>query len=289
MTNPSAASSGTFQLGELEVHRLGYGSMRLTGDGSFGPPADRAEALRVLRRALDLDVNLIDTAESYGPHVVEELIAEALHPYPAHLLIATKGGFDRPGPGEWKINGRPERLREELDGSLLRLRLDRIDLWQLHRVDPEVPEDEQFGAVAEFVREGKVRYVGLSEVDVGQIERARRELPIVSVQNRYNLADRKWEAELDYCDQEGLAFMPWAPLKVGRLADAGPLPEIARRKGATTGQVALAWLLRRAGVMLPIPGTSKVRHLEENVAAAAVTLDDAEFEALDALSPPADR
>ena len=286
MATPSAALSGTFQIGEFVVNRLGFGSMRLTGDGSFGPPGDRDEALRVLQRAVALGVNLIDTAESYGPHVAEELIAEALRPYPSDLLIATKGGFDRPGPGKWTINGRPERLREELDGSLLRLRLDQIDLWQLHRIDPDVPEDEQFGVIADFVQEGKVRYVGLSEVDVGQIERARRELPIVSVQNRYNLADRTWEAVVTHCDREGIGFMPWAPLKVRGVAEEEGFTRIAQRRGVTTGQLALAWLLRRAEVMLPIPGTSRVKHLEENVAAAGIKLDDEEFGALDALNPP---
>ena len=278
----SARDSGTFSLGgDLPVHRLGFGAMRITGEGIVGPPRDREEALRVLRRTVELDVNLIDTAESYGPHVSEELIAEALYPYPEGLVIATKGGLDRPGPGQWDANGRPERLREELDGSLQRLRLERIDLWQLHRIDPDVPEDEQFGAIQEFVREGKVRHVGLSEVTVEQIQRAREAFPVVSVQNRYNLADREWEPVLDYCDQEGIAFIPWYPLNTGKLAEgSGALAEIARRHGAQPAQVALAWLLRRSPVVLPIPGTSRVKHLEQNVAAASIELSDEEFERL---------
>lgn len=278
----TAAASGTFDLGELRVNRLGFGAMRITGPGVFGPPADRAEAIRVLRRCIDLEINLIDTAESYGPHVSEELIAEALHPYPDGLVIATKGGFDRPGPNLWRENARPERLREELEGSLRRLRLERIDLWQLHRIDPAVPEDEQFGAIEQFVAEGLVRHVGLSEVSVAQIERARQRLPIVSVQNRYNLLDRAWEDVVEYCEREGIGFMPWFPLNVGKL-DAGrlALEEVAARHGATVAQIALAWLLHRSPVMLPIPGTSRVAHLEENTAAANIRLSDADLELLD--------
>jgi aryl-alcohol dehydrogenase-like predicted oxidoreductase len=252
--------------------------MRLTGDGVWGPPKDRKECLAVLRRAIELGVNFIDTAESYGPHVSEELIAEALHPYPSDLVIATKGGFDRSGPGKWTENGRPERLREGLNGSLQRLRLERIDLWQLHRIDSAVPEDDQFGAIREFQREGKIRHVGLSEVTVEQIERARRYFPVVSVQNRYNLADREWDTVLDYCTQHGIAFIPWYPLQVGKLAASqGPLAEAAKKHKATPSQIALAWLLRRSPVMLPIPGTSKVKHLEENMAAVGIELTDDEF------------
>lgn len=278
----NAALSGTFNLGgDLPVHRLGFGAMRITGDGVFGPPKDRKECLAALRRAIELGVNLIDTAESYGPHFSEELIAEALYPYPDDLVIATKGGFDRPGPGKWVANGRPERLREELEGSLRRLRLDRIDLWQLHRIDSKVPEEEQFGAIVEFRREGKIRHVGLSEVNVDQIERARKFFPVSSVQNRYNLSDHEWENVLDYCDREGLAFIPWFPLATGKLAaKGGPLAEIATRHKATPAQVALAWLLWRSRVMLPIPGTSRVKHLEENIAAAALRIPDAELEVL---------
>jgi pyridoxine 4-dehydrogenase len=281
----SAAASGTFRLGgDLPVHRLGFGAMRITGDGVWGPPKDHAEALKTLRRAVELDVNLIDTAESYGPHVSEELIAEALHPYAPGLVIATKGGFDRTGPGQWVVNCRPERLREGLEGSLQRLRVDRIDLFQLHRIDDAVPEDEQFGALREFQSEGKVRHLGLSEVNVEQIERARQYFPVVSVQNRYNLADREWEPVLEHCEREGIAFIPWYPLQTGKLAkENSPLARIAEARGATPAQVALAWLLRRSEVMLPIPGTSKAAHAEQNIAAAAMELEDGEFEALSAL------
>ena len=272
----------TFALGgDLPVHRLGFGAMRITGKGVWGPPDDHDESLRVLRRAVELGVNLIDTAESYGPHVSEELIAEALHPYPEGLVIATKGGFDRSGPGKWDVNARPERLREELDGSLRRLKVDRIDLYQLHRIDSKVPEKEQFETLREFQREGKVRHVGLSEVDVGEIERASKVVKVVSVQNRYNLADREWETVLDYCEENGIAFIPWYPLQVGKLADrGGGLAKIAKTHGATPAQVALAWLLKRSPVMLPIPGTAKVEHLEENIAAATIELSDEEFAAI---------
>ena len=248
-----ASKSGTFLLGgDLPVHRLGFGAMRITGDGVWGPPKDRDESLRVLRRAIELGVNLIDTAESYGPMVSEELIAEALHPYAKDLVIATKGGFDRPGPGQWIVNCRPERLREELDGSLRRLKLDRIDLYQLHRIDPDVPEADQFGFLVDAQKAGKIRHIGLSEVTVEQIERARQHFSVATVQNRYNEADREWEPVLDYCERENIGFMPWYPLQVGKLPSES-----------------LSWLLRRSPVMLPIPGTSKVKHLEENMAAAA--------------------
>ncbi|MGZ4779478.1 MAG: aldo/keto reductase [Thermoanaerobaculia bacterium] len=282
-THPSTASlSGTLQLGgDLPVCRLGFGAMQLTGKGVFGPPKDRKECIAVLRRAVELGVNLIDTAESYGPHVSEELIAEALHPYPKNLVIATKGGFDRTGPGKWIVNARPERLREELEGSLRRLKVERIDLWQLHRIDSKVPEEDQFRAIVEFRREGKVRHVGLSEVKVDEIERARKFFPVASVQNRYNLTDREWESVVDYCAREGIAFIPWYPLATGKLAaQGGRLAEIATRHQATPAQVALAWLLWRSKVMLPIPGTSSVKHLEENVAAAALRIADAELKSL---------
>jgi aryl-alcohol dehydrogenase-like predicted oxidoreductase len=261
-----ASKSGTFSLGgDLPVYRLGFGAMRITGDGVWGPPPDREEALRVLRRAVELGVNLIDTAESYGPYVSEELIAEALHPYPQGLVIATKAGFDRTGPNQWQVNCRPERLRAGLEGSLRRLRLERIDLYQLHRVDPGVSEEEQFGTLSEMQREGKIRHIGLSEVTIEQIVRARQYFEVVSVQNRYNLADREWEPVLDYCQSESIAFIPWFPLQTGKLADSiGPAE-------------ALAWLLRRSPVMLPIPGTSKVRHLEENMLAVEMDLSDEEF------------
>lgn len=279
-----AGAAGTFLLGgDLPVNRLGFGAMRITGRGVWGPPENHAEAIAVLRRAVELGVNLIDTAESYGPHVSEELIREALHPYPDGLVIATKGGLERPGPDQWVPDGRPERLREQLEGSLRRLGVERIDLWQLHRIDPAVPADEQFGALRRFQEEGKVRHVGLSEATAEEIERARRIVPIASVQNRYNLADRAWEDAVDHCHREGIGFIPWYPLMVGKLASAGgALAEIAARHGAAPAQVALAWLLRRTPVMLPIPGTSRVKHLEENVAGAAIHLSDEDFARLSA-------
>lgn len=281
-----AAAAGTFALGgDLPVHRLGFGAMRITGEGVWGPPEDRAEAVRVLRRAVQLDVNLIDTADSYGPHVSEELIAEALYPYPGGLVIATKGGFERPGPGRWETNGRPKHLRRACEGSLRRLKVERIDLYQLHRIDSGVPLEDQVGTLADLRDEGKIRHVGLSEVDVEQIERAREIVPIVSVQNRYNLQDRAWETVLDHCEREGIAFIPWYPLAAGPLAEgSGPVARIAERLDATPAQVALAWLLRRSPVMLPIPGTSKVKHLEENVASAALELSDEDFRELDEAS-----
>jgi aryl-alcohol dehydrogenase-like predicted oxidoreductase len=282
----NASNSGTFHLGgDLPVHRLGFGAMRITGEGVWGPPRDRKEAIAVLKRAVELKINLIDTAESYGPHVSEELIAEALYPYPKGLVIATKGGFDRSGPGRWEVNGKPERLREELEGSLRRLKVERIDLWQLHRIDPDVPEEEQFGAIKRFREEGKVRHVGLSEVTVEEIERARRVLDVVSVQNRYNIADREWEPVVDYCHRENIGFIPWYPLNVGKLAKSGgALAEVAKKHDATPAQIALAWLLKRTPVMLPIPGTSSVRHLEENVAAAEIDLTEDEFRRLSEVS-----
>jgi pyridoxine 4-dehydrogenase len=275
-----ASQSGTFLLGgDLPVHRLGFGAMRITGKGVWGPPKDREESLRVLRRAVALGVTLIDTAESYGPQVSEQLIADALYPYPDDLVIATKGGLDRPGPDQWVPNGRPERLREELDGSLKRLRLERIDLWQLHRIDPNVPAGEQFDAIAELQRSGKIRHVGLSEVKVDDIEKARKYSPVASVQNRYNLTDREWEPVLDYCQKQNIGFIPWYPLAVGKLAQSGgALAKLAARHHAEPSQIALAWLLRRSPVMLPIPGTSQVSHLEENMAAVNIELSDDDME-----------
>ena len=276
-----ANAAGTLTLGEeLTVNRMGFGAMRLTGKGIWGPPKDRAEAVRVLRRAVELGVNFIDTADSYGPAVSEEIIAEALYPYPEGLVIATKGGLERPGPDQWTPNGRPEYLRRQLETSLKRLRLGRLDLWQLHRIDDQVPADEQFAVMGEFQREGLVRHLGLSEVSVAQIEAARRALPIVSVQNRYNLTDREWQAELDYCEREGLAFLPWFPLSAGALDDRGPLARVATRHQATPYQIALAWLLARSPVMLVIPGTSSVSHLEENVRAAEIRLGPEDLEEL---------
>jgi aryl-alcohol dehydrogenase-like predicted oxidoreductase len=260
---------------------MGFGAMRLTGKGIWGPPKDPAQAVRVLQEAVELGVNFFDTADSYGPHVAEELIAEALHPYPG-LLIATKGGLERPGPDRWVENGRPEYLREQVEGSLRRLRLERIDLWQLHRIDPKVPAQEQFEAVREFQREGLIRHVGLSEVSVQDIERARKVLPIVSVQNRYNVTDRAWDNEVEYCEREGLAFIPWFPLSAGAL-EAEELHRVAQRHGATVYQVALAWLLARSPAMLLIPGTSSVEHLRENVSAAELRLTDRDMKELNNL------
>jgi aryl-alcohol dehydrogenase-like predicted oxidoreductase len=272
ITGPAAAA-GTILLGaELRVHRMGFGAMRLTGSGIWGPPANPREAVRVLRRAVELGVDFVDTADSYGPQVSERLIAEALHPYPEGLVIATKGGFERPGPNQWITNGRPEYLRKQLEGSLERLRLTRIDLYQLHRIDPKVPEDEQFGALRDFQREGLVRHVGLSEVSREEAMRARAVIPVVSVQNRYNLTDRKWDPVVSYCEEAGLAFIPWFPLSAGKLNEKGALAQVAERKAATVHQVALAWLLARSPAMLLIPGTSSADHLEENVAAAELRL-----------------
>ncbi len=280
-TSSLAARSGTFVLGDLPIHRLGYGAMQITGPGVWGEPADPAECVRVLRRAVELGVDFIDTADSYGPEVSERLIAEALRPYPEGLVIGTKAGFERPGPGKWVTNGRPAYLRAQCESSLRRLRLERIDLFQLHRVDAKVPAEDQFGTLADLQREGKIRHVGLSEVTVAQIEAARRVLPIVSVQNRYNLAERQHEDVLEHCEREGIGFIPWYPLLTGRLAvPGGPLARAAERLDATPAQVALAWLLRRSPVMLPIPGTSKVAHLEQNMAAAELDLAEEEVEAL---------
>ena len=278
-----AAAAGTITLGgDLVVNRMGFGAMRLTGPGIWGPPRDRAEAVRVLQRAVELGVNFFDTADSYGPHIAEELIAEALHPYPG-LVIATKAGLERPGPDRWVENGRPEYLRRQLEGSLRRLKLERIDLWQLHRIDPKVPAQEQFEVAREFQREGLVRHVGLSEVSVDDIERARRVLPIVSVQNRYNVTDRKWDPEVDYCEREGMAFVPWFPLSAGTL-NAPQLHQVAKRHGATLFQIALAWLLARSPAMLVIPGTSSVDHLAENVAAAEIGLSVRDIKELESLA-----
>jgi pyridoxine 4-dehydrogenase len=284
-SGPLAAAAGTIALGDdLTVNRMGFGAMRLTGRGIWGPPADRPEAIRVLRRAIELGVDFMDTADSYGPEVSEEIIAEALHPYPERLVIATKGGLVRPGPDKWVTNGRPEYLRRQLKSSLRRLKVERIDLWQLHRIDEKVPESEQFDAMREFQREGLVRHLGLSEVTVAQIERARRVIPIVSVQNRYNLTDREWEAEVDHSEREGLAFLPWFPLAAGDLDESGPLARVARRHGATPYQIALAWLLARSPAMLVIPGTSSVSHLEENIRAAEIQLSPEDLEELAAVS-----
>jgi pyridoxine 4-dehydrogenase len=275
--------SSTFTIGGvLTVNRLGFGTMRLTGAGIWGEPANRAEALAVLHRALELGINLLDTADSYGPEVAERLIAEALYPYPKGLVIATKAGFQRPGPDRWVEDGRPEHLREAVAGSLKRLRLDRIDLLQLHRIDPKVPMEDQIETLVDLQREGKIKHIGLSEVSVEQIEAVREIATIVSVQNRYNLIDRSSEAVLDYCTDEDLAFIPWFPLATGALAKpGGPLARAAERLKATPSQVAIAWLLKKSPVMLPIPGTSTVKHLEENVAGERLELDAATMDSLE--------
>jgi aryl-alcohol dehydrogenase-like predicted oxidoreductase len=276
----SAMSAGEVSLGgELSVHRLGFGAMRLTGEGIWGPPRNRDGALAVLRRAVELDVNFIDTADSYGPNVSEELIAEALFPYPKGLLIATKGGWNRPGPNQWTHDATPAHLRNAVEGSLKRLRLDRIDVYQLHHPDPIVSLEASVETLAQLRNEGKIRLVALSNVTREHIERARKIVPIVSVQNRYSFADREWDYVVDYCETNGIVFIPWFPLGAGKVA-GDMLNKIAQAHQATAKQVALAWLLRRSPLMLPIPGTSSVEHLEENVAAASLQLTDQEYESL---------
>jgi aryl-alcohol dehydrogenase-like predicted oxidoreductase len=275
--------SGTFTIGDMTVYRLGYGAMQIPGPGIWGPPKDRDETIRVLRRAIELGVNLIDTADSYGPYVSEEIIHEALFPYPRGLLIATKAGLVRTGPDQWHPVGRPEYLRQECLMSMRRLGVERIDLFQLHRIDPKVPADEQFGLLRDLQKEGLVRHVGLSEVTVEEIKAARRVLQIVTVQNRFNLTDRQSESVLDYCQSQKLGFIPWFPIASGKLASPGGVVDrIARAIGATPAQVAIAWLLHRSPVMLPIPGTSTVKHLEENCAAATVELSDEQMAELNA-------
>jgi aryl-alcohol dehydrogenase-like predicted oxidoreductase len=276
------AEPETFVLGgDLEVRRLGFGAMRLCGPRIMGWPEDRENALAVLRRAVELGVNLIDTSDAYGPEVNELQIAEALHPYPEGLVIATKGGLLRDRNGSWPTDGRPEHLRAACEASLGRLRVDRIDVYQLHAPDPKVPLEDSVGALAELRRKGKIRHAGLSNVSLDELERARRIVPIVSVQNRYSLADQKWEAVLEACERDGLGFLPWYPLATGRLArGSGRLEQVAKKHGATPTQVALAWLLARSPVMIPIPGTSSLAHLEENAAAAQLRLSDDDFAAL---------
>ena len=285
-TTSSAAKSSFLLGGDLLVHRLGYGAMRLTGEGIWGWPADRENARKVLRRAVELGVNFIDTADAYGPEVNELLIAEALHPYPAGLVIATKGGNTRPGPNQWVPDGRPEYLTQCVEKSLKRLKLDRIDLYQLHRIDPKVPAEESLGALKKMQGAGKIRHVGLSEVSVKEIERAKKVLPIVSVQNQYNIANRKSEEVLAYCEKEKLGFIPWSPIGGGRssLRNSDNLAAEAKRHGASVVQIALAWLLQRSPVMLPIPGTSSLAHLEENVAAAKLSLAPAEWKKMESLA-----
>ena len=282
MAKLDASKAGTFKIGgEIEINRLGFGAMRITGKGIWGEPEDRAEALRTLKRVPELGIDFIDTADSYGPDVSEELIHEALFPYKG-ILIATKAGFQRTGPGVWKMDGRPEWLRERALSSCKRLGVKRIDLWQLHRIDPKVPRKAQFAAIKSLIDDGIIRFAGLSEVSVADIEEASKVFPVVSVQNRYNLVDRASEDVLIYCERHGIGFIPWYPLAAGDLAKSGSLlDQIARRHHAAPSQVALAWTLKRSPVMLPIPGTSKVAHLEENVAAVDIVLSDEDFAALD--------
>ena len=282
MISIGASASGQFRIGELTINRLGYGAMRITGPGVWGPPPDRHAALATLRRLPELGVNFIDTADSYGPDVSEELIREALHPYPG-LLIATKAGLTRPGPGEWPPNGHPAYLIAQAKGSLRKLGIEQIDLWQLHRIDPRVPRDEQFGAVHRLLDDGIIRHAGLSEVSVADIEAARRVFQVATVQNRYNLVDRSNEDVLTYCAANNIGFIPWFPLAAGQLTrPGGVVARVAEAHGATAGQVALAWLLQRRPVILPIPGTLRVAHLEENVAASGLALTPGEIAELDA-------
>lgn len=281
----SNAKSGTFRIGgEVEIHRLGFGAMRITGPGIWGPPDNPAECVRTLQQLPELGVNFIDTADSYGPEVSEQLIREALHPYTG-LLIATKGGLRRPGPDQWTPDGRPDYLRQRVERSLQNLGVEQIALWQLHRIDPNVPRNEQFDAIKSMQKEGLIRFAGLSEVSVDDIEAASKYFDVATVQNRYNLTDRASEDVLAHCEANGIGFIPWYPLAAASLLQPGsPLVEIAQRRGAKPSQIALAWLLRKSPVMLPIPGTSKRDHLAENVAAAALDLSDDEFAALDALA-----
>ena len=282
-THVNAAASGTFALGgDLHIHRLGFGAMRITGEGIWGEPKDPETAKQVLRRALELGVNFIDTADSYGPEVSERLIAETLYPYPGELVIATKAGLTRSGPNRWAPVGRPEYLRQCVEMSLRRLRVERIDLWQLHRIDPKVPVEESLGAIKELQKQGKIRHVGLSEVTPAEIERAKKTVPIVSVQNLYNVSDRKYESTLKFCENNNLGFIPWFPVAAGALARPGsPLDTAAKSHNVTVAQLSLAWLLHRSPVMLPIPGTSSVEHLEENVAAAGVQLGADEWKTIE--------
>ncbi|MFT8421905.1 MAG: aldo/keto reductase [Gluconacetobacter sp.] len=283
-SSPNAASSGTFTIGgDLAVHRLGFGAMRITGKGIWGPPADHDEAIRTLKRLPELGVNFIDTSDAYGPDVSEWLIKEALHPYPTGLVIATKGGLTRSGPDIWKPVGRPEYLLQQVHKSLRNLGVEQIDLWQLHRIDPKVPADEQFEAVRSFIDQGLIRHAGLSEVSVEEIKAASKFFDVATVQNRYNLVDRSSEDVLDYCTPQNIGFIPWFPLAAGDLAKPGSiLDTMAGKYGAHPSQIALAWVLKRSPVMLPIPGTSKVAHLEQNIATADITLSEEDFAVLDA-------
>jgi aryl-alcohol dehydrogenase-like predicted oxidoreductase len=282
VTPSNAAKSGTFEVGgEIAIHRLGYGAMRITGEGIFGEPADRAECLRTLKRLPELGVNFVDTAAAYGPDTSEKLLREALHPF-KNMLIATKGGLDRPGPDNWVPNATPASLRAEAEKSLKNLGVERIGLWQLHRINPKSPRDDQFATIAKMLKDGIIKHAGLSEVNVEEIEAAQKHFKVATVQNKYNLVDRGSEKVLEYCEKHNIGFIPWFPLAAGDLAKEGSvLDEIAKKHKAAPSQIALAWVLKRSPVMLPIPGTSKVKHLEENVAAVDITLSDQDFAALD--------
>jgi pyridoxine 4-dehydrogenase len=283
-SNVSAAASGTFAIGgDLKVHRLGFGAMRITGDGIWGEPKDAEECKRVLRRAVELGVNFIDTADSYGPEVSERLIGEALAPYKSGVVIATKAGFTRQGPNQWREVGLPQYLQQQVEMSLRRLKVERIELWQLHRIDPKVPVEESLGVIKKMQEQGKIRHVGLSEVKPKEIDQARKVIDIVSVQNKYNIGDRAHEDVVEYCTKHGLAFIPWFPVAAGKLAQpGGKLDATAKKHGASVSQLSIAWLLHRSPVVLPIPGTSSVKHLEENVAAGSVKLSDAEWGEIEA-------
>jgi pyridoxine 4-dehydrogenase len=283
MTTLQTETTGTFAIGgDLNISRLGYGAMRLTGSGIWGEPKDRDEARKVLQRAVELGVNFIDTADAYGPEVSEEIIAEALYPYPEGLVIATKGGFARSGPNKWEMVGRPEYLRQCVEMSLRRLKLDRIELYQLHRIDPKVPVEESLGALKDMQKAGKIRHIGLSEVSPAEIDRAGKTVKIVSVQNQYNLSDRQHEKVLQYCERHNLAFIPWFPVAAGKLAKpGGPLDKIAKQHNATVAQISLAWLLHHSPVLIPIPGTSSVKHLEENMGAAQLRLSAEEWKTIE--------
>ncbi len=285
-TTPNAASAGTLNLGDLTVNRLGYGAMRITGPGVWGPPKDKDASIKTLRRAVELGVNFIDTADSYGPNISEELIAEALHPYPKGLVIATKGGWERVGPGQWIHNASPKHLEEAVEGSLKRLKLERIDVYQLHIPDPAVSFDASMQTLEKLRQQGKIRHIGLSNVTVEHVERARKITSIVSVQNRYSFADREWDYLLEHCEKNGIAFIPWAPLGQVRDAAHDLVEKVAKDLDATPLQVALAWLLRRSSVTLPIPGTSSPQHVEENIAAASLKLPETAYKQLEAVTPP---
>jgi pyridoxine 4-dehydrogenase len=287
MSNETAPLEKNFTIGgDLTVNRLGYGAMRITGKGIWGPPNDKDEAIRVLKRAVELGVNFIDTADSYGPYISEELIAEALYPYPSDLVIATKGGLLRTGPDQWPVNSSPEHLKEALEGSLKRLKLDKIDLYQLHRIDPNVPAEKSFEFLKQAQLDGKIKHIGLSEVDIEDIRKAQEFFDVVSVQNMYSVDNRKWEGVLEYCEENNIAFIPWFPLNAGNVAAQEKLQIVAEKYGATVHQVALSWLFNHSPNILLIPGTSSVEHLEENMKATSIVLDAEDIDELDGISPP---